>query len=207
MKAPDGAQVYRMFETLNDHGLKTSQVDLVKSYLFGQADRRLAEAQTKWSSTRRMLEEIDDDDRSINFLRHALITTRQFTRADAVFATVQRATRGETSSLSFLSDLEDLSRVYVATYRADSEHWAGHLPKTLQALRVLNRFNIKPLRPLMLAVALRFSGEESYTAMQFLVSLSVRLLIAASTRSGTIEEGVAGVALTLYNGKIVQRRN
>ena len=201
VKAPNGAQAYRMFETLNDRGLKTSQVDLVKSYLFGQADRRLAEAQAKWSSMRRMLEEIDDEDRGINFLRHTLITTRQFTRADAVFATVQRSTRGETSSLSFLSDLEDLSRVYVATYRADSEHWAGHLPKTLQAVRVLNKFDIKPLRPLMLAIALRFSGREAYAALQFLVSLSVRLLIAASTRSGSIEEGVAAAAHAVYTNK------
>jgi hypothetical protein len=202
VKAPDGAQAYRMFETLNDRGLKTSQVDLVKSYLFGQANRRLSEAQAKWSATRRMLEEIDDEDRDINFLRHTLITTRQFTRADAVFATVQRSTRGETSSLSFLSDLEDLSRVYVATYRSDSEHWAGHLPKTLQAVRVLNKFNIKPLRPLLLAVALRLNGLDAYAGMQFLVSLSVRLLIAASTRSGSIEEGIAAVANAVYTGKI-----
>jgi len=206
VKAPNGAQAYRMFETLNDRGLKTSQVDLVKSYLFGQADRRLAEAQAKWSSMRRMLEEIDDEDRSINFLRHTLIATRQFTRADAVFATVQRSTRGETSSLSFLSDLEDLSRAYVATYRADSEHWAGHLPKTLQAVRVLNKFDIKPLRPLMLATALRFNGKEAASALQYLVSLSVRLLIAASTRSGSIEEGIAAAALGVYTGKIETAR-
>ena len=181
--APDGAQAYRMFETLNDRGLKTSQVDLVKSYLFGQADRRITEAQAKWSSMRRVLEEIDDDDRDINFLRHTLITTRQPTRADDVYTTVQKATRGETGSLAFLSDLEELSRAYVATYRADSEHWSGHLPRTIQAIRVLNRFDVKPLRPLILAIALRFKDKEIASSLQFLVSLSVRLLIATSTRS------------------------
>lgn len=102
LKAPDGAQAFRMFETLNDRGLKTSQVDLVKSYLFGQANRRIGEAQAKWSSMRNMLEEIEDNDRGINFLRHTLISTRQFTRSDNVYSTVQNSVRGETNSVSFL---------------------------------------------------------------------------------------------------------
>lgn len=200
--APDGAQAYRMFETLNDRGLKTSQVDLVKSYLFGQADRRITEAQAKWSSMCRMLEDIDDEDRDINFLRHTLITTRQPTRADDVYTTVQKSTRGETGSLAFLSDLEELSRVYVATYRADSEHWSGHLPRTIQAIRVLNKFDVKPLRPLILAIALRLKDKEAAAALQFLGSLSVRLLIAASTRSGSIEGAVGDAAISTYRQEI-----
>src|SRR4051812_39498206 len=32
---------YRMFETLNDRGLKTTQADLVKNYLFGRSGDRL----------------------------------------------------------------------------------------------------------------------------------------------------------------------
>ena len=35
LKTQNGAQAFKMFETLNDRGLKTSQADLVKSYLFG----------------------------------------------------------------------------------------------------------------------------------------------------------------------------
>ena len=33
----DGSRAFKMFETLNDRGLRTSQADLVKSYLFGEA--------------------------------------------------------------------------------------------------------------------------------------------------------------------------
>jgi hypothetical protein len=38
---PDDLNAYVMFETLNDRGLKTSQADLVKNYLFGEANGKL----------------------------------------------------------------------------------------------------------------------------------------------------------------------
>jgi hypothetical protein len=200
LKAPDSSQAFRMFETLNDRGLKTSQVDLVKSYLFGQASRRIAEAQAKWSSMRNMLEEIDDADRGINFLRHLLIASREFTRADDVYSTVQKSVRGEAVAITFLSDLEQYSRLYVATFRADSEQWSAYPAGAIAALQVLNQFDIKPLRPLILAVAKAFPPAEAANALPFLVSFAVRLLIASTTRSGSIEESIAAAALNVWNG-------
>src|SRR3546814_20000467 len=100
-----------MFETVNDRGKKTSQADLVKNYLFEQAGERVVEAQAKWSSMLNTLEEIDDDDRHVNFLRHILIETRAFPRADLVFGTVQPKDQGEIKALQFLRALERLATV------------------------------------------------------------------------------------------------
>lgn len=52
LTVPDGADAYKMFETLNDRGLRTSQADLIKNYLFGRSGDRLAEVQNKWSYMR-----------------------------------------------------------------------------------------------------------------------------------------------------------
>jgi hypothetical protein len=207
LQAPDGGQAFRMFETLNDRGMKTTQADLVKSYLFGEAGSRIQEAQAKWSSMQATLEEIDDDARTINYLRHFLITSRKFIRANDIFKTVQEPTRGESSALSFLTELDDVARIYVATFRADSDHWSGYPKGALDALREINRFGIAPLRPLVLAVARSFSPQESVTAFGFLVSFSVRLLIASTTRSGSIEESIATVALDVYKGKIASTKD
>lgn len=206
LKAPDGSQAFRMFETLNDRGLKTSQVDLVKSYLFGQASKRITEAQSKWSSMRSILEELDDEESGINFLRHSLIATREFTRADEVYSKVHTAVRGETNSISFLSDLESLSRTYVATFRPDADQWVEYPATAIEALKILNKFNIKPLRPLVISIARTFSAQEANKAFQYLVSLSVRLLIASTTRSGTIEETIAAAALDVFNKEIVNTK-
>src|SRR5690606_29119825 len=62
LKVPSDANAYKMFETLNDRGLKTSQADLVKNYLFGQSDTRLNEAQQKWALMRGALESLDEED-------------------------------------------------------------------------------------------------------------------------------------------------
>lgn len=151
---------------------------------------------------RGMLEEIDDEDRGINFLRHLLISSRRFTRADDVYSTVQLSVRGETSAVSFLSDLERYSRLYVATYRADAEQWATYPKSATQALIVLNKYDIKPLRPLIFAIAKSFQPKESANALRFLVSFATRLLIASTTRSGSIEESIAASALGVWDGRI-----
>ena len=43
LRVPDSVNAYKMFETLNDRGLRTSQADLIKNYLFGRAGDRLGE--------------------------------------------------------------------------------------------------------------------------------------------------------------------
>jgi hypothetical protein len=176
--------------------------DLVKSYLFGQSGDRIGEAQTRWSSMRDTLEEIDDDDRAINFLRHALIATREFVRAEDVYDVTQKLVRGESNAVEFLAELERLSRTYVATFRADSEAWSGYSVPALRALRTINKFDLKPMRPLTLAISLKFSPLLAEQAFGLLVSITVRLLIASATRSGTNEQAFAGAALGVFKGEI-----
>ena len=202
LQAPDGGQAFRMFETLNDRGMKTTQADLVKSYLFGEAGSRIQEAQARWSAMQASLEEIDDDARTISYLRHFLIASRKFIRANDIFKTVQEPVRGESPALSLLTELDDVARIYVATFRSDAEHWNAYPKTALDALRAINRFGISPLRPLVLAIAKTFPLQEATGAFGFLVSFSVRLLIASTTRSGSIEESIAGTALEVYKGRI-----
>ena len=71
---PDDLNAYVMFETLNDRGLRTTQADLVKNYLFSESGTRIDEAQQRWASMNGTLEAIEDDDITITFLRHLLIS-------------------------------------------------------------------------------------------------------------------------------------
>jgi len=203
VKTDHAAKAFRMFETLNDRGLKTSQADLVKSYLFGEANKRIGEAQSRWSSMKDNLEEIDDDDRAINFLRHAIIATRQFVRAEEIYSTIQNSVRGEHNAAGFLSALESMSRTYVATFQPSADYWRGYAASTARALKVFNRFDLKPIRPLVLALALKFDVQEFDAALKLLVSLSVRLVVASRTRSGTLEQTFATAALSVYEGRII----
>ena len=70
MKVPTESNAYKMFETLNDRGLRITQAHLVKSYLFGQAgEARLSEAIQKWALIRGALESLEEEDITVTFLR------------------------------------------------------------------------------------------------------------------------------------------
>ena len=202
VKTDHAAKAFKMFETLNDRGLKTSQADLVKSYLFGEAGERVNEAQSRWSSMKENLEEIADDDRAINFLRHALIATKQFVRSEEIYSTIQKDIRGESNASSFLNSLESTSRTYVATFQSSSDFWRGYASSTAKALEVFNRFDLRPMRPLVLALALRFEPPQFDASIKLLSSISVRLVIASRTRSGSLEQAFANAALGVYEERI-----
>jgi hypothetical protein len=57
------------------------------------------------------------------------------------------------------------------------------------------------------AIAIKFSIGESVLAFQFAVSLGVRLLIAASTRSGSVELPLASVAHGVFSGDLETARD
>jgi hypothetical protein len=198
LKASNGARAFKMFETLNDRGLRTSQADLVKSYLFGEAGEHLDEGQVCWSSMLDNLQEIEDDERSLTFLRHLLIATKKFVRADEIYQAIQDSVRGQSASFTFLNEMKRHSSTYVATFRPDSDHWSSYPPAVRRALEAFNFLDLKPMRPLLFAVAERFSPQEALSTISFMLSLSVRLVIAAQTRTGSNESAFAAAALQVF---------
>jgi hypothetical protein len=201
LRVPDDADAYKMFETLNDRGLRTSQVDLIKNYLFGRSGDRIAEVQNRWSYMRGALEALDDEDMPINYLRHALIVMNGYRREADVYETVQENARSAQAAVNLAVHLENLSSTYVATFSSDHEKWNDQ-PRARNAIEVLNLFNIKPMRPLILAISARFNASETAAALSFAAVLGVRLLIASSTRSGSVEVPLATAANDVFTGKI-----
>lgn len=207
LRVPDDANAYKMFETLNDRGLRTSQADLIKNYLFGRSADRISEVQSRWSYMRGTLESLEEENITVDFLRHALISIKGFTRESQVYDTVQDAVKGEQAAIDFCSTLEDLSAAYVATFNQEHEKWNAYPDASRRALTVLNRLNIRPMRALLLSVALRLSPREASNALGFLVALGVRLLVASSTRSGSVELPLARAAHEVFSGTIKTARD
>ena len=201
LRVPKDADAYRMFETLNDRGLRTSQSDLVKNYLFGCSDDRIAEVQQRWSLMRGALETIEDDDITTRFLRHSLILLWGFIREHEVYDAVQNLVKASQASVKFSGQLEALSVSYVAIHNDDHELW-NQSDAARKAVKALMLINIKPLKPVVLAITDKFTNRDACKALNFCVSLGVRLMIANRTRTGAVEEGLAVVAHCIYTGKI-----
>jgi hypothetical protein len=202
VRVPDGANAYKMFETLNDRGLKTSQADLIKNYLYGRAGARFSEVQARWSYMRSALESLGEGDITVSFLRHALTVQRGLVRESAVYETVQAMAASEGAALTCATNLENLANAYVATFNPENEKWNGYPDTVRRSIEVFNLLSIRPFRPLILAIANKFDKKETGLAFKFLVSLSVRLVITAGAASGSIDESAAATSLEIFTGKV-----
>lgn len=202
LRVHDDANAYKMFETLNDRGLRTSQADLVKNHLFGAAGSRIGEAQERWAYMRGALESLEDDDVTIDFLRYAIIAMTGYKREADLYSTVKTLTKTEKQAISLASDLDGLAGVYAATLNSDHERWNGYPQSARRAIQVLNLLDIRPLRALILSVANRFKLSEAAESFKFLSALGVRLLVASSTRSASVETPLAEAASKVHVGTI-----
>jgi hypothetical protein len=200
LRVSNESNAYKMFETLNDRGLKTTQSDLVKNYLFGRAEDRLTEIKEKWAYMRGTLDSFaDGPDITVRFLRHALIVIQGHIKESAVYDAVQNVAKSSNSSMGFARELEVLSNSYAAIHSRNHEKWNTYSETTRKAIDVLDLFDIKPVRPLMLAVAHKFSEKETLKTFQFLISSCVRLLISnVSTTSGSVEIPFSTVANKVF---------
>ena len=73
---PNDLNAFQMLETLNDRGLKTSQVDIIKIFLFSKAGDRMSQVQPVWSKAMGLLDSLESDDIALQFLRHFVTTVR-----------------------------------------------------------------------------------------------------------------------------------
>lgn len=200
LRVPNDANAYKMFETLNDRGLRVSQADLIKNYLFGRSGDRISEVQQRWAYMRGVLESLDEENITVDFLRHALIAMLGYVREAEVYEKVQDQVKGEQAAVTFSSTLETLSTAYVATFNPEHEKWNGYADSVRRSIEVLNLLNIRPMRPLVVAVASKFDRREAQKAFNYFVSLGVRLLIASTTRSGSVEQPLAATAHAVFTG-------
>lgn len=202
VRVSDGANAYRMFETLNDRGLKTSQADLIKSYLFEKAASRMSEVQSRWSYMRNALEQLGDKDNTVIFLRHALIVQRGQVRESEVYEAVQVLANNANNAVLCATNLENLANAYVATFNPEHEKWNGYPDAVRRSIVIFDLLATKPLRPLILAIAAKFNKKETALAFQYLVSISTRLTISGGTTSGSLDDTTAATSLGIFSDKI-----
>jgi hypothetical protein len=205
LQMPTGYNAYKMFETLNDRGLDTTQADMVKSYLFEQAETndRLPEAEASWAKLRGALDSLQGDkDISVVFIRHAMILIHGPLTKDEILDVVQSMAKGAGSAVSLSKKLEKLAATYTATFFSDHEKWSPYPDAIKLAIQTLNFFGIQPFRPIMMAIAESFSPNEALKAYEMMISLGVRIMIASSTSSGSVEDILHPAANKIFQGKI-----
>jgi hypothetical protein len=218
----DEFAAYRMFETLNDRGLRASQVDILKNYLFSRCDTRLDEAKMLWREIDTVIEPLgnrsasdedegqDDSDKSsdplIHFFRHFWVTRDGPTKAKDLAEKIRTNLTNEARVMRFLADANKAARDYVAISRSDDPKWRTYPATAKQDIETINsHLRVNQIKPLVFAIAHYLDPAEAAKALQLCVSWSVRFLIAGG-RGGMLDTQYSRRAAEIGTGKITKAR-
>jgi hypothetical protein len=131
-----------------------------------------------------------------------VISLYGLTREREVLEVVKNRVAGRGQAIRFLTTLTDHVDEYVAIHLADHSKWNEYQPRVRESVRTLNTLQVGPIRPLMLAVAKRFSRAEVLKAFRMFISWVVRFLIVGGARSGSVEEAYANLAVKVNTEEI-----
>jgi hypothetical protein len=206
IKVPDHFNAYTLFETLNDRGLRASQADILKNFLFGRAQDRLQEVVTKWSAMATILETVSDDDLLLTFLRHNWISYNGPTIEKELAFAIREKIAGRQQAVDLAISLATNSVDYTALF-SPLEHsgWPTFDKTTRGYLYVItNILQIEQIRPLLLSVIRHFSPAEAKKAFASFVSWSVRFLVAGGGSGGALDRHYGLRAKEIAEGAVTK---
>jgi hypothetical protein len=200
--APNEANAYVIFETLNDRGKDLSASDLLKNYLFGRAGERLDEVQSNWNQMLGTLEGYGGDDLVITYIRQVWSATREVAREKELFARIQSTVQTPQQAVDFSAELLKRSEHYVAMLNPSHPLWKEHGSEAQALIDSINLLKIERYRPALLSLIGSFSGVELVKAMRFILNGSVRYLVAIGAGGGSLEGAYSDAARKVANGHV-----
>jgi hypothetical protein len=195
LKVPASKWAFIMFATMNDRGIKTSQVDLVKNHLFQEAVGRDDEAQRAWSSMRGIIESIGgDDDLVMEYMRWVACVIYGITREKEVFDKIADKSKGTNNAVNMLISLEGMAGDFAALFNSEHPKWNEYHSSVPGVIGVLVQLNVKQMRPLLLSIAKNFTPAQTAIALNAMISWAVRMTVAGGSKAGRLDTFYANLA-------------
>jgi hypothetical protein len=203
IEVPDSFNAYTLFETLNDRGLRASQADILKNYLFGKSQDRLSEIAPKWDSMCSILESVDDD-LTLTYLRHYWISLNGPTIEKELANRIREKITGRQQAVDICNALAASANDYTALFSPLEHAGLTRYDKETRAyIYIITRIlQIIQIRPLLLAVIRSFTPAEAKRAFKDFLSWSVRFLIAGGAGGGVIERYYGLCAKEITDGEV-----
>lgn len=206
VQVADQKTAFRIFETMNDRGLKLSAADLLKNYLHAEAEDLREEIIQKWSAMAGVLETIDGEEENVvEYVRCFWITEHGHTRTKDLFDEIKKEVTSPTKAVAFATKLERTAQDYAAIIMSSHEQLAKRGEEVAVKIDTIREFGVTQLRPLILAAFRKFKPMEFSKLLDGCVTWTVRTLIAG-VPSGTIEGHYSKNALAVTNGTYATAR-
>lgn len=205
---PDENQAFRLFETLNDRGVKAGQVDILKNFFLQTTENRLDEIDASWTALGAKIEASfpDKDGQLLLYLRHLWVTKYGHTTEKQLSSSIREKMINETIAASFVQEANAVASDYIAITDASHPKWKDYKSISKNSLVTISRhLKVEQIKPLLFAISRFFKPEEANKAFRFAVSISVRFLIVGG-RGGFLDEHYAARAHDIGVGKITKAR-
>lgn len=203
---PNRGRAYQIFKTSNDRAQRATQVDMIKSHLFEEADPDTEEAQAKWSTMRSTVAGLNQtrlDDPLLGYLHNVSIMLNGPMKADDIFEKMEETVSGRSNALSFLDSLATYASDFAAIVTPSDAKWTGYDVRLRTYVHNISQeIKMTFIRTLMLATAAKFEKKEAVRAFAAFNSWVVRFLIAGGSRSGTVEKAFGEAAKKINDGVI-----
>lgn len=190
IRVPHHIDAFKMFETLNDRGLRASQIDILKNFLFFEARASLKdEAQLRWASMVGIIESIGDDELLLRYVRHFWITRNGPTVEDKLAQAFKDSVKGRKQATDVVVSLDENASDYVALLTPlEHPRFAEYGKDSREFLAAITTIlRIEQIRPLLLAILRRFQPKEAKVAFEKCLSWSVRFLVAGGGGGGVLD--------------------
>lgn len=204
----DEGGAFRIFETLNDRGLKASQADILKNYFLSKAGNRFAEANALWQAIAAQIESIGEDEGEglVTFIRHLWVTGHGPTKERELADRIRAEVTGQSKTLAFLTQADSAAATYVALSSSNHPKWSAYPSSVARNIGIIqNDLRVKQIKPLLFAVALHFEPKEAEKAFHLMVSWSVRFLVYGG-RGGMLDDQYSRRAAEVGNNTITKAR-
>jgi hypothetical protein len=202
VRAPDSANAFVIFETLNDRGLQLAISDLLKNYLLLTAGNRQNEVLQEWVSMTATLETVEDATIVVDFIRHLWSSHNGATREHKLYAAMKGGVTTKQAAVNFAKELASGAKMYVALLNPTNEIWNQYGTTAKGHVATINMLGMVQIRPLMLAVLSKFSVPEVRKALRLMVAWGVRFLISGGLGGGTLERHYAERAKEVRANKL-----
>jgi len=200
VEVADERTAFRVFETMNDRGLKLSAADLIKNYLYSLAGDRKEEVVQKWQSMVALLESLGRQDGDIvDYIRYFWIAGHGHTRSNDLFDKIKGEVTKKGAVVSWASGLEEQANAYTALLTPSHDAWNEYGPEMRKALNTLRFLDVSQIRPVLLAAYGKFSKKELLRLVKTSINWSVRCLITG-VPSGTLEGYYSKLAKKIFDG-------
>ena len=153
------ARAYRIFDSLNNRGMRLEETDLVKNYLLEIIDYENGNVEESYEKWLDILSTLDSAKiKESDFLRHYLMAHHEPTGPQEVFDRVADKIHTKEQAEKFIDSLCNVAKIYGELKDPHEEYWKEY--KIIECLKAFNALNSKVVFPVLLKGYERFGDDK-----------------------------------------------